>query len=125
MIDVVIPRMPPKELTPNGVRRTHWASRGRLVAEVRAEAKYEAREQAPSLQDKLTGEVHFTAVIGLTKGSKQLDPTNAEGWLKNMIDGLADHFSNGNDRRWFCDGVTFARDKTGLGWVQFVIEWEG
>ena len=124
MIEVRIPRMPPKEITPNYKRAHSWYLYRDHEKAFKQECYWEAREQAPYLSGKLTGPVHYTAVIGLTKGSKRLDDDNARGWLKYGQDGLADHFSNGNDRHWVCDGVTFVRDKTGPGWTLFLLDGE-
>jgi hypothetical protein len=122
VIEVRIPRMPPRELSPN--TPIHHMAKSRVIKSVRHETYWEAREQAPYLSGKLTGPVHYTAIIGLVKGAKRMDQDNAKAMLKAFQDGLADHFSNGNDKHWVCDGVTFARDKTGPGWVTFMIDWE-
>lgn len=124
MIEIRIPRMPPKSISPNKKRSTHWTAYRDDEQSFKKECYWEAREQAPYLSGKLTGPVHYTAVIALTKGSKRLDDDNARGWLKQGQDGLAIHFSNNNDKLWVCDGVTFTRDPTGPGWVLFRIDGE-
>lgn len=122
MITITIPGYPARELSPNA--RVHWSVRSRCAKAARTESCWEAREQAPYDVNQAQGAVSYLVFAGLPKGTKTPDKDNFKSMLKPYQDGLADHLSGGNDKHWVCDGVAFERDKTGPGWVKFVISWE-
>jgi len=121
---VTIPLQVDRGLTPNG--RVHWRTRSRLVREARQTAcmamlevvdPNDPYECFQTSQWPLT--LHY--VIGLGKGRKRLDDTNAIAAMKSIEDGLADILAI-DDRHFRVGSMNQIRDPEGKGFVKVAIE---
>lgn len=83
---VIVPVVPDSECGPN-FHGNHW-KRSKAVKRLRMAAKVSGLEHRPLVA--LTGPVEVTAVICWPRGRKRMDPTNAVGSLKGLVDGLTD-----------------------------------
>ena len=83
---VIVPMVPGSECSQND--RSHWSKRSKAVRALRKAAWVAALNERPLVA--LSGPVEVTAVICWPKGRKKMDPTNAVGSCKGLIDGFTD-----------------------------------
>ena len=123
-LTVTVPIQIDRGLTPNG--RVHWRTRSKLVQEARNTARLATLEVVnPNDPYECFQTSHWPLtlhyVIGLGKGRRKLDDTNAVAAMKSIEDGIADVLGM-DDRHFRLGSMHQVRDPEGKGFVKVAIE---